>query len=505
MAEDKILTHRYVARYTVEATTPLFVGSGKQGLLVDMVVQRDHLGLPMILGTSLAGVLRHAMEDSLLRLTATDDGDAGILTLAHMEDMWGYQRPKRHDRDTKDNGRGSRLHVSSAYLMLSESQCSQGLLAVDDEVYDTFRSLPARQHVRIDHKGTAEDGGLFNNEVVYKGTRFRFEIELDGTAADLARWEVLTGLITNHALRVGAGTRNGYGSLKVVEEYHKMYNLQQPDDLNAYLALDPHLDSVAYHTPSVPTPDDKAIHYQLQLTPDDFFHFGTGSGDTEVDLAPLTEQVVSYQNKDINVSIETVIPGSSIKGAISHRTAYHYNRLCETYADKLSQNEKTRNLQLKLMTGVGNDAVYYLFGGEAGLTDITRLDNQLQEAVAPREGGHRGHVIIDDIYLSGDAVDNSKIFNHVAIDRFTGGAMDGALFSEKVSRLKGNQAINIDIHLDLDQQQIKNLDEYVLPALEAALHDVCTGLLPLGGLVTKGHGMFTGTLVKNNDKIYSYE
>jgi hypothetical protein len=38
-------------------------------------------------------------------------------------------------------------------------------------------------------------------------------------------------------------------------------------------------------------------------------------------------------------------------------------------------------------------------------------------------------------------------------------------------------------------------------ALECALADICKGLLPLGGMTTKGHGMFTGTLSKNNSTI----
>lgn len=54
----------YVARIIVEADTPLFVGSGEVGLLSDMQVQRDHLGLPMIMGTTLAGVLRNEFQSN---------------------------------------------------------------------------------------------------------------------------------------------------------------------------------------------------------------------------------------------------------------------------------------------------------------------------------------------------------------------------------------------------------------------------------------------------------
>ena len=57
-------TDRYLARVVLEAETPLFVGSGESSLLKDALVQKDMHGFPMMPGTSLTGVLRHALEDS---------------------------------------------------------------------------------------------------------------------------------------------------------------------------------------------------------------------------------------------------------------------------------------------------------------------------------------------------------------------------------------------------------------------------------------------------------
>ena len=102
-------------------------------------------------------------------------------------------------------------------------------------------------------------------------------------------------------------------------------------------------------------------------------------------------------------------------------------------------------------------------------------------------------MIINDLYY--DDINNDKIFNHVAIDRFTGGALDGALFSEKVSQ---RSTITLDVYVnDIE-------DNEILTALENSLEDICKGLLPLGGMTTKGHGVFTGTLFLNEDKKFSY-
>src|SRR5690606_20134761 len=102
----------------------------------------------------------------------------------------------------------------------------------------------------------------------------------------------------------------------------------------------------------------------------------------------------------------------------------------------------------------------------------------------------RGNVIIDDIFLSKERVSNDKIFNHVAIDRFTGGGIDAALFNEKVSYLK-DENDSIQLKITVGENIV---DQTVLFAFENALLDITQGLLPLGGMTTKGNGMFTGTL-----------
>jgi hypothetical protein len=86
----------------------------------------------------------------------------------------------------------------------------------------------------------------------------------------------------------------------------------------------------------------------------------------------------------------------------------------------------------------------------------------------------------------------------VAIDRFTGGAMDGALFSEKVTNLLGND-FKFDVFV-----KYKNEDD-IQKALQNTLEDICKGLLPLGGMTTKGHGMFTGKLEKDGVEIFNYQ
>ncbi len=445
------MDYRYIARIKVEATTPLFVGSGAASLITDSLVMKDHNDLPMIPGTSLSGVLRHALEDF-----SKDKID--------WNDIFGFQG--------KDNdGLGSRLIVSSAYFLNGKGKVSEGLTKdLDSNTLNKLQKLPTRQHVRITEKGVAADKVLFDNEVVYAGAQFIFEIELKGTKTDEDSWKQIIKEIKSPSFRIGQGTRDGYGNLKVIGVYEKTFNLVNENDFEAYLSFNPSLNSIEIKETEEKT-DSNITDYTLELTPDDFFIFSEGFGDSEVDNKPTEEEIIVYNNGKIDFENRTLIPASSIKGAIAHRTAFHYNKFNKFYADTINEN-------LKNYVEENNQAVKTLFGEKAQVVNGNLL-------------GERGIVILDDLYY--DDIDNSKIFNHVAIDRFTGGSIDGALFSEKVS-YKRDKKIVLEINLAKEIE-----DDTILLAFEETLKDICRGLLPLGGMTTKGFGMFTGKLLKKGE------
>lgn len=454
------MEYRYIARIKIEATTPLFVGSGATSLITDSLVMKDHYGLPMIPGTSLAGVLRHSLEDFSKSNVDWDD-------------VFGFQG--------KDNeGQGSRLIISSGYLVLNDGKVAEGLDAeISNEILSKFQKLPTRQHVRITHRGVAADQGLFDNEVVYAGAQFIFEIELKGEEKDEKTWENVIEEIKSPSFRIGQGTRNGYGNLKVIGLYEKTYDLENTNNFEEYLNINPSLNSIEIEKLK-DHKNDETADYTLDLIPDDFFIFSEGFGDAEVDNKPVTEEVMVYQNGKIEFVEKTLIPASSIKGAIAHRTAFHYNRLNKLFADEINEN------LLDYIEKNPNQAVEELFGKKG---EVKEIDGKKVNI------GQRGILLMDDLYY--DDIDNSKIFNHVAIDRFTGGGIDGALFSEKVS-YKKDKKIALKINLS------EEIEDEVKEALEEALKDVCRGLLPLGGMTTKGFGMFTGKLSRKGEPIFNY-
>lgn len=202
----------------------------------------------------------------------------------------------------------------------------------------------------------------------------------------------------------------------------------------------------------------------MQIEPENFWLFGSGLSDDEVDMTPVYEKVVVWRGSKAKFSQEKIlIPASSIKGALSHRTAYHYNKLQGNFADKLESEEK-----IKDYVEEKNAAVKALFGC----------------AKDEDERGSRGNVILSDIYIT--KTKKEKILEHVAIDRFTGGAKDGALYDEKVIAQKASINLRILVNKNaLEEPQVQN-------AFELTLDDICQGSLPLGGGVMRGHGCFKG-------------
>jgi len=486
MSKNKKYTHRYIARVVLEAQTPLFVGSGETSLITDALVQKDLHGFPIIQGTSLTGVLRHSLEDDKKQ----ENGK--------WNSFFGFQKKltEKEIKEGKINGSGSQVKISSAYLVLENGKIAEGLQLDENqkEFKKYFEDLPSRQHARITHKGVAKEHGLFDNEVVYKGCRFLFEIELKGDEEDKNLWSEFLNQLKNPLFRIGQGTRNGYGNLSVHSCKTKVFDLNNKADFKDYLDFDNSLNSKKDCLKDFEIENNKELnHYQLQLKPENFFMFGAGYGDDEVDNIPITEDVISYDDKNSIQKPEkqTLIPASSIKGALRHRTAFHYNGISEIYTDKL--NKESFKILHKFYTEINNDAIFELFGAEEG---VENRDKNKEFNLFSKREGQRGKIIMND-YLSSKIISDKKIFNHVAIDRFTSGAMDGALFSEKVSYFKEK---NEEITLNVFVENSENLSKNVIEAFEETLKDVCKGLLPLGGMTTKGHGIFTGKFFINNNE-----
>lgn len=304
-----IYKYRFLSRLIIELKTPLSVGSGEKDVLTDSAVAKDANGLPYIPGTAIAGILRHAVE--------LKKGKDNVKT------FFGYQ-------DYKD-GQGSEIIFSSAQIVDENGMVVEGLQTSKSKYLKQFDNLPVRQHVRIGEKGVAEKHGKFDEEVVYKGTRFCFEIEmLSKNGENTALFDDILSEISSEIIRIGGGTRKGFGEFSVVDCRSKSLNLTLVDDLNDYINKtsslnDSFWESVADNIPNAAVNDDW-ITYELKLQPDNFFIFSSGFGDDDADMTPVSETYFDWSSgKPVMKENAILIPGSSVKGALSHRTAFYYN------------------------------------------------------------------------------------------------------------------------------------------------------------------------------------
>jgi CRISPR/Cas system CSM-associated protein Csm3 (group 7 of RAMP superfamily) len=412
------MTKRYIAHITIEADTPLKVGSSSTDFLQDSPIQKDWNGLPMILGTSIAGVLRKEFDEDIAN------------------DIFG-----------KDDG--SKVIISNALLVDSDEKVHETLLLEKNDFLKNFEVLPIREHTAITQKGVAKERSKYDEEIVYKGSRFKFRIELLGE--DENTWKTLLNKLSLSSFRLGGGSTKGFGKLNIIKIKHQLFDITDDSYSDVSSSLNEDLAqefTVSYQNSNFTT-------YKLKLIPDDFFMFGSGFGDDDADQTPVYEKIIDYEKGKLS-SEKVLIPASSIKGAIAHRTTYHYNLLKGLF---IGGEEQPR------------ESIFELFGSKA--------DND------EKDKGSKGKVLFSDIYQEKR---DTKVFDHVKIDRFTGGAMDGALFQEKT--VASDETFEIEILVE------KEVDETAIEAFEKTLDDICSGMLPLGGATTKGHGIFTGNWSK---------
>lgn len=438
----KEYNHRIVVRTTIEALTPLSISNGGTNILTDSQINTDCNGLPTIAGSTLCGIIRHNLDPE------------------HKSPVYNQIFGINDDRG---NGEGSRLIVSNG-VIIGENGIAIDCIIDNNQLktnfYNKLNHLPIRQHVCITEKGTAKEHGKFDQQVVYKGVRFVFEMEL--ICDEIRQSEdfiMIMETIKASNFRIGGGSTKGYGEIGIVEMKKIDFDMNKKEDISLYINKSSQLSDTTIWENVASIEDtikDESTwdEYRLQLTAENYFMFSSGnlSNDDDADNTPTTESIIEWKDgKGTFTSERTLIPASSVKGAILHRTTYWYNKIHGTQYDTTT-----------------SPATIEIFGKSE--------NDQLQ----------KGKILIGDIYLSEN---KTKLFNHIKIDDFTGGGIEGALFSESVSN--SEDIITLKILL---APEIK--EEYT-EAFTLALKQVCLGQLALGGSVNSGHGIFNGKLFIN--------
>jgi len=470
---------------TLTARTAIHIGSGQGNDLTDALIRRDAQGKPFIPGTAIAGVLR-----SLLTRLAPRFGEAPCAALTGSSNschcavcqLLGDVNPS--DKEGADS-KASRILVFNARLS------GDGPLPL------------IRDGVGIDRvTGTAARAGSvkFDLETLPAGATFNLRLEvrtkdegrLSLLAAGLAEWQA-------GRMWLGGRVARGLGAFDLNDLQFKVLPLEKPEQVLAYLKADEPWKRAetqkGWLQQQISDPDPTADHRHLPgvsrgwveitgilqaegplLTNDTLI-----SGTTGFDHAPLLAQWGDWQHP--------VLTGAGLRGVLRSQA----ERLVRTLAtflawDSGSEPEQRTRYFLNhcpACSPVESRADAPLASCDALLkeaevpSDAFIEDEQLCLACRLFGSTRRGsRLIVEDAPYVGDEPPTLKMFDFLAIDRFTGGGKDGAKFDALVL---WKPAFKLRLHL-------ANPEPWELGWLALVLRDLEEGWLSVGFGAAKGFG-----------------
>ncbi len=422
-----------ITRFVLEARTPLHCGGGSDPLL-DQPVTRDAFGLYRIQGSSIAGCLRERARQML-------DNGSDAATLSSV--FGSLDDPASPS---------SMIWCTDALLLDFDGKVAARKAEAGERVLVPQGPF-VRDHVRIsDETGTAERGGKFDEEIVPPGARFVLALKLDGWAGTPSERQkeiflALCASLKSGDIRLGGKRVSGYGRLRTIECTCSEFDFSRESDTLAWLRLTDPLAGPVRSGRSLKLPEPQGLEggkgisadLTLPLTPEGPVLVGgnnaRGGKDAEVDIACLTTPCLDY--KEGRAKHVYTIPGSSLRGVLRHRV-----------------------IEIARSLGLDHEAIANgLFGHVKG-----------KESEA-------GKCELEDIYLENG---KATVLQHVAIDSFTGGAFEGALFDE-APLWSSDLAMQMRIRaMNLCPQEARLLCH--------ALLDLASGELGVGNGINRGNG-----------------
>lgn len=478
-----------LARVTIELTSPLTLGCGDRDDLVDSPFVTDSSGLPAIPGTSIVGVLRS-------RWAEFEDPPMSE------NDLFGYEGRQRDERAA---GSASRLDISWARVHDSENRPAKSRMLPEEVSADPLLNQAAdalvRQHVRISARGGAHSAGrgLFDEALVAAGHRFTFEVQVQD--AQDAVLDLVLAVLADPATRIGGKTRRGMGGFEVKEVRRRRFDLCNDVDFKAFSTLARDLaeqDSngmLGLFDATRPIVSEDTVFAELQIRPRGTWRFGGGTpreadvprevreahGDRVnlPDSVPFREPAVFWTASSGRLSTHAprlVVPATGLKGAIRHRVRFHAFAMRGVFADGATVD-----------TG-------FVEGIDLGLCpepeEVVELFGRVPLADAgPEETAKAGSVIIDDLTLA--EAPETLWFDHLSVDRFSGGPLEGHLFNEVALWSAPESSI---WKLRVCVRGARKVSATARRALQRTLEDLTCGRLQVGAGSGRGHGWLEGEL-----------
>ena len=454
---------RYELTIPVELTSELHIGGvdpvpdrNGEGTVIRFC--RNGLKEPTIPGRSIRGAVRAACDVARQALEGAGDPatqDRGVFSKASWVSLWG------DDTDYTGKSANDRGLPSDASLPIRKSALT--FHAVPFPKYKDSDSrespLPRRHGVGIDRTtGAASDGALYEHEFLPRGTAFAIRITAEGrdgeqkngterkgnkqsegipgpaSSATVEKLlEFIVDVLKSDTFSLGGRTGSGQGKIQVIEPKLRRFSgttnagtLTTPTDiLNALIGQDEEGTSLPL----------KLDEWTLEQSAHIEIKWWSPTGIFVAEDEKLTKQrkeEAQKKNPDANGVTEPLrdpsvpwdkaqllIPGTSIRGALRSRAS----RIARTVLASRDDFEPLASHDIHEQIAAEPNLVRYMFG-------CTR---------------YRGAITVHDC-LSTNRENRIEV-THNAIDRCTGGVIDGGLFTEAVYLGTEWEPIQIDIDL----------------------------------------------------------
>lgn len=319
------------------------------------------------------------------------------------------------------------------------------VLVYDAKLREGEEKIPYRSVIRdcvaLDEWKTGKPGSKFDFEVVEPGAWFTTYLEQNWRDGDRDIGKELARIWQDHQIYIGRKTMRGLGRIGEVSICRRSFDLDNPEELAAWIDFDMYREE-----------DWKDAEVQ------------------ETDLQETDTQKMTC--------VSFIL---CQKGGISIRR----------YTTRVNDGQAQPDAeQLTCILGKDGEEVPYIPGSSWAGTFRHHMERLIPGCTGEYFGTceRRSSVRFQESFLKGA---RPKILMRNAVDRFTAGVVETALFTEKMW-YGGETVLQIAFPSDaaIGFKQ----------ALAASLVDLHTGILSVGGLTAVGRGIFAGRELSVNDK-----
>ena len=442
-------------RIIFEIISPLSIGNGENEITDNDIIV-DSRGLPYIPGSALAGVYR-----SLFQKGTADKYFGKDMTEEMIREMAGLGKN-----------------------LLTESK----IIVYDAEILNPEkRNVAVYDMVALDEYKVAIPGAKFDFQVLEPGIQFVTYIEqnMDNIEEEYLTEEIIYAW-EKGKIRLGSKTGRGYGQTKVVKVEDIVFVFSEDcrkqsrcdGDCDDWIKFDMY-ENFKWKE----TTENKCLS---RVSIEDVQYQELQSLYQELEIALCRKEAM-----EITLSLKQC-GGISVRQYSSDINNADYRQM--------SRKDKEKDKREVFIPGTSWAGA---FRAQMGKLDPAFAKNEpmtelffgkVKEKGEDSALSHKTRITFSESRIDGG---EWRIYTRNSIDRFSGGTIDGALYTEETYF---NGKTVLDISCDMTGIDKKNMRHFC-SVLAAAILDLNCGYMAVGGLTSVGHGLFevTGIMVNGNE------